>query len=122
MKRAYYFEYDIDFGGIAVIAESAKQVKKLLWDNFDVREWCEGEWINLNPCWIKNADIDGLELGEVGIEGLKCGIYSSCGDATCPLCKYEYATLEYHSDWDVVCCSDCEEKLYQEWKNKQEVK
>ena len=40
MKRVYYFEYDVDFGGIAVIAESAKQAKKLLWDNFDVREWC----------------------------------------------------------------------------------
>ena len=120
MKRAYYFEYDVDFGGIAVIAESVKQAKAMLWEESDVRECCDGEWIYMSVRWLKDANVEGLEVGDIpdGIDAIKRNIFEWVDD-DCPICG-KMGTLSRHYEEDgPICCSDCEEKLYQEWVAKQ---
>jgi len=121
MLRAYYFEYDVDFGGIAVIAANMKQARRLLWEDPDVRECCDGEWINMDIRRLKDADTDGLNIGDVpdGIDAIRRNIYGWAED-DCPICG-KLGTLSRHYEEDgPICCSDCDEKLYQEWLQKRE--
>lgn len=107
MIRGYFvIEEGADYG-VGVVAESAKEAKKLAWGN-DV--FCDTEWTDLRVSWQKNARVDGLNLGvvELSIDALKREIYDSLDMFDCPICEKEgYITL---IDGKVMC-SDCEDNL-----------
>ena len=63
MKRAYIV-YDKDHHDTraAVIAESVTKAKMMVFDNFS--DFLGGSWIDLRVKWIKDANINGLNIGD----------------------------------------------------------
>ena len=63
MKRAYKV-YDKDYPDTraAVIAETTINAKKMAFDNYS--EFLGGNWIDLRVQWIKDANTDGLNVGD----------------------------------------------------------
>lgn len=84
MLRAYFVqEYD-DPEGIAVIAETAKDAKKIAYNTGDFP--CE--WIELRVQWLRNANIEGLEKGvvEANTDTLRRGLYGVIYGHPCDIC------------------------------------
>ncbi|MCK4252287.1 hypothetical protein KAX97_12635 [candidate division WOR-3 bacterium] len=80
IKRCYYCCEEGETYGIAIIAKSVKEAKKLAFR--ELFEF-ECEWIYLRVNWLKEANIDGLEYGMVD-DQISCktaverGIYAFC--------------------------------------------
>lgn len=63
MKRAYIvYHKDYEDTRAAIIHETAAKAK--LQASNDLIEWVGGEWIDMRVKWIKDADVDGLEIGD----------------------------------------------------------
>ena len=103
------------------IAESAKEAKKMAWDEGDDIRGCSCEdngWIDVTVRWLKNAYIDGLEKGMISdeLDGLKREMYSYV-EAKCPICgtNTELQLWDFTNEPDendrqnirFVSCSDC---------------
>jgi hypothetical protein len=105
MKRAYFVcEKDADFG-IAVIANSAKEAKKI-----GMRHDCcmDADFIDIRVTWKKNVDASKLPIGCIeGIEGLELGIYGYMEGEECPRCGHDGFITNVNGE---VMCGDCEDK------------
>lgn len=107
--RAYY--YDLDEFSFAITAPTLKRARAICWENQDIRDVCEGLYINMDLRWIRGARVDDLPEGQIlsGIDSLKRGVYGAVYD-TCPVCHGEDKRIEI---WDgVIECGDCWEKAY----------
>ncbi|MCK5433218.1 MAG: hypothetical protein KAJ03_10755 [Gammaproteobacteria bacterium] len=63
MKRAYIvYNKDFESTRAAIIHETAAKAKLQASNNFI--EWVGGEWTDMRVKWIKDADVDGLEIGD----------------------------------------------------------
>ena len=89
MKRGYYVHGYDDAWGIAVVAATAKQAKKIA---FASGEFPDTAWTDLRVWWMKDADITGLEEGILlnYRDGLLRRLYTyvegkcdGCGDESC---------------------------------------
>jgi hypothetical protein len=110
--KAYFWKSHEDAeNGIAVIAESSKEAKKLgaAWwgaevghDEFD---WYIQQRIKLT----KEAKVDCLSKGVIeGKEGMRRGLYSWLEDEECEVCHEQSRLVNV---WNNKCiCSTCEEK------------
>ena len=108
--KAYFWKPDNDEGGIAVIAETVKEAKKLgwLWWSKDIGH--EFEYIDCRCKLFKNKNICGLEKGVVDDFklGMAYGLYSYIEDE-CDICHKE-KTLSQIVDGQCIC-NECEEKI-----------
>ena len=63
MKRAYVvFDKDYPDTRAVVIAESVTKAKSRVFNNFS--DFLGGDWTDLRVNWAKDANIDGLEIGD----------------------------------------------------------
>jgi|6_EtaG_2_1085325.scaffolds.fasta_scaffold00831_18 endogenous inhibitor of DNA gyrase (YacG/DUF329 family) len=113
-KRLYVFDCD-DFR-IAVVHSSLKEAKKWMWNDCDVRAYCDDEYVLFNPYWLREIDVSDLKVGDdlLNIVGIKRGVYDWI-DWNCPICG-RLSLIQHHDDWDVICCSRCEDALYKQWQ------
>jgi len=114
MNRLYVL--DVDDYRFAVVHTSLKEAKKWLWDDSDVRGYCDNEYVLFNPHWLKGIDVSDLEIGDdlISVTGVERGVYEWVDDK-CPRCG-KTGKLRIDAEWGVVCCSDCNEDIYQEYK------
>lgn len=115
MKRGYFVYPDDEFWGIGVVAETAKEAKKLA---FASGELIDVDWIDIRVRWERTAEVEELPIGVVMDMriGLLCGLYGFVDGFTCDECGTE-STLELCSG--KALCFDCREKEYaKEAKNK----
>lgn len=101
MLRAYIVQEFDDPEGLAVIAETAKEAKKLAFGTGDFP--CE--WIELRVQWIREANVEGLQKGVMSdcLDALRRGIFSFVEDHPCDKCghighlqEYKGCALCYH--------------------------
>jgi len=109
-KRLYVFDCD-DFR-IAVVHTSLKEAKRWMWNDCDVRAYCDEEYILLCPYWLRNVDVSDLKIGDdlLSIAGIERGVYEWV-DWNCPLCG-KLDVIMRHDDWDIICCRKCEIDIY----------
>lgn len=104
MKRAYFVqEIDAEYG-LAVVAESSKEAKKIAYGN----DWLEDvEWIDMRVKWKKEVDASKFEIGIMDLHlALKLGVYSHVDYSDCPKCKAKDVNLYYDNGF---FCSKCED-------------
>lgn len=87
MKRGYFVKVKEGDEGIAVVASSVGEAKKIAFT--ELRSDCE--WIEIVATWRKNADVECFDVGIVqdGINALHHGLYDDyystcdgcCGDS-----------------------------------------
>lgn len=108
MKRGY-FVYDVsEDGGHGVVATSAKEAKKIVY-NGELCLWCD--WIDVRCRWQRDADVSDLPVGMVDERaGLLCGIYDYITETTCDECGEDGYVEECNGR---VLCLDCAEKEYE---------
>ena len=113
-KRLYVF--DSDDVRFSVVHTTLREAKKILWQDDDVRDHCADEYILLTACWLRDVDVSDIAIGETldSVQGLERGVYGWIDD-DCPLCG-KGGHLTVSADWNIICCGDCDERLYQEWK------
>lgn len=118
-KRLYVFDTEDDgFDDpcrFAVVHTSLREAKKWLWCDPDVKEYCEHEYVNFNPFWLRDVDVSDRVIGDhmICVEGVERGVYSWI-DGECPACL-KIDKIQ-RGDFDKICCSDCEEKLWEAWE------
>jgi hypothetical protein len=108
--RAYFVVFDeYENTGIAFVANTSREAKKMAWRSGEF----EGDYIDIRPRWIRNANIDGLPTGEVAanIDSVQRRVYAWIDDA-CPICG-RVTMLELSGNHSEVMCLDCQEKTYQ---------
>jgi len=107
-KRGYFVRNADEWCGFAVVATSAKEAKKIVYDSGEL-PICD--WIDLRARWIRNAKVGDLPIGMVtdDRDALIRGLYGGLMEYPCDECGKER---------DVTCCnrrvlcSDCAEKEY----------
>lgn len=99
--KAYFVKDIYEENGCAVIADTAKEAKKLSLGQLD------SNFIDLRVRLLKDVNIDGLGKGLVDhMEGLKRNMFSYVTDIDCPICKTQYITI-FKNEKDEIGCSMC---------------
>ena len=104
-----YFVQEVDVGyGVAVVATSSKEAKRVGWDELACE--CE-EYIDLRVRWIKDANVSGLPLGIVtdSAEGLRRGLYAWSEDVECDVCG---VSTNVYGEEGVVICGACQNECF----------
>lgn len=107
MKKGYYVSGDPDDEyGIAVVATSSKEAKKIGFPFLD-NEY-DADYIDVRVKWKRDANIDKFPIGiiEDYLTGLKCGIYDYIY-GVCENCRGQ-TFVELHDG--VVLCKFCHDK------------
>ena len=106
---------DEDMGGFAVVATTAKEAKKIVYDAGEII-FGDTDYIAIRARWQRDAVVDDLPIGMVDDPhlGLLRGMYGSLMEYPCDECG---------KDADVVCyngralCSCCIEKIENDQRN-----
>jgi hypothetical protein len=110
-KRGYFVHNnDEDMGGFAVVATTAKEAKKIVYDSGEII-FGDTDYIAIRARWVRDADVKDLPIGMVADErdALIRGLYGWLDEYPCDECR---------KDADVTCysgralCSCCIEKEY----------
>lgn len=114
MLKAYWYKPEVDDdSGIAIIAESVKEAKKMGWDFWGSEYGNEYLWIDVHCRRSKNKDlnIEGLSKGVITDlrVGLKHNLYGYAEDE-CDFCG-EIKMIGQLTKDDKLMCDDCEEKM-----------
>ena len=107
-KRGYFVHNSDEWYGFAVVATSAKEAKKIVYDSGELPI---NDWIDIRVRWIRDAKVGDLPIGMVtdNRDALIRGIYGTLAEYPCDECGAER---------DVTCCngrvlcSCCIEKEY----------
>lgn len=110
-KRLYWLEVNDDCS-VAIVAYSIKEARDIAW-KLDYGEW--DNWLHMCSFLkaVKNRDcnLEILDVGVVGEEGLACGVYKSYAGMsfTCGRCKREIKNGTGYNDKnnDEVICRSC---------------
>jgi hypothetical protein len=104
-KKAYFVEEQDAEYGVAVVAYSAREAKKLARSDECFEDT---EWIDIRVIWKGGIDVADLEIGIIKdyLLALKLGIYGFIEYETCPTCKKE-DTKVYYSNGKYYC-SHCD--------------
>jgi len=107
-KRAYFVHNSGEWCGFAVVATSAKEAKKIVYDS---GELSIGDWIDIRAYWVRSAKVDDLSIGIVtdDRDALVRGIYGALEKYPCDECGKEQDVTCYNGR---VLCSRCIEKEY----------
>lgn len=107
--RGYFVQIDQEDWGVAVVATSAKDAKRIAYDD---ELSAHGDWIDVRVRWKKNCDVSDLPIGVIDDDqlALRRGLYGWCEQATCDVCgedkHVESVRLPLRQDF-VVACGDC---------------
>lgn len=103
MKRGYFVADKDEVYGVAVVALSARQAKKLA---FDGELMNEVDWIDLRVTWRQKAKVDDLPVGIIKDDMLavRCGVYSWLEGGVCDICHESGYVQSYNGQ---AVCSDC---------------
>lgn len=100
---------DFEEWGVICIAPSLKRAKEILWQDADIREYCEDRYIELRVSWRKDVEAGTFPEGIPDtIEALKAGFYTCINEDTCPECEY-LGTIIYDAELGLVACENCVE-------------
>ena len=107
-KRGYFVHNSDEWCGFAVVATSAKEAKKIVYDS---GELSIGDWIDIRAHWVRSAKVDDLSIGIVtdDRDALVRGIYGALEKYPCDECGKEQDVTCYKGR---VLCSCCAEKEY----------
>lgn len=99
-----YFVHDVNEEyGIAIVARTAREAKKIGAEHLDFDEYTD-----LRVNWQKEADVSGLLVGRVdNIEALHRGLYG-WAYTTCEICGKSNSKCEMLNG--IIACLDCIEK------------
>ena len=102
MKRGYFVQGPDDNWGVPVVAHTAKEAKKMVFNFSEL----DCEWIELRVKWQRNANVDDMPIGCIYNEelALKIGLYDYLEGAYCDECRCE-GTCVY--DNGKIVCLDC---------------
>jgi len=114
-KKGYFVHNGDEMCGVAVVATSAKEAKKIVYDSGELPDT---DWIDIRVYQIRDAKVDDLPIGMVedDRDALIRGLYGILAEYPCDECGEE---------WDVTCCygralcSCCAEKEYGKRKQKE---
>ena len=111
MKRGYFVHNnDEDMGGFAVVATTAKEAKKIVYESGELI-FGDTDWIAIRTHWIRDAAVIGLPIGMVTDcrDALIRGLYGSLMEYPCDKCGKDLDLICYHGQ---ALCSCCIEKEY----------
>ena len=112
MKKLHgylWMDSDDSETGWAIVAHTCKEAKKIGW-NYNASEvGNDGEWTEVSCRWIKDAKIEGLDVGVITDykQGLKSGIYGYVEGEKCEVCGEEDILRLVNGK---CVCSNCEDK------------
>lgn len=113
--RAYYWEeWEDAEGGVAVVAYSIKEARKMAYDWWAGEVGLNGEYTDQKIKWLKKADVTGITSPRV-IEdfkdGLKRGMYGYVIEEECEKCSSPIGMAdEYNLENGKLLCEECKEK------------
>lgn len=119
-RKGYIVHEKDDVYGIAVVATSSKNAKKIAFNSGEL----DCDWIDVRVFWRKEANVLDLPVGIVQDEtlALRRGIYSWIEDGKCDIC-HDTCHVNYFppkpsdaEDYAVryngrAICGDCEDKI-----------
>ena len=108
--RAYYVTEEGTETGACVIADTAKEAKKIAWN--EAPEYFEDSyWCDVKVSWCKKADVSGLKKGvyEDWLDALRRDFFDSVVYADCPKCKAQETTVYYDKETGFYC-NHCEDE------------
>lgn len=102
MKRGYYVAGKGEESGFAVVAASAKDAKKIVFDSGEL----DVAWVDIRVYWRKDAMVEHYPIGMVSDwrDGLILGLYSYIEEAPCDRCGND-RTLHEHQGG--ALCGNC---------------
>ena len=108
MKRGYFVYCDDEEAGLAVVAGTIAEAKRIAWREIFSSDY---EWIDMRVRWVKGVDVSDLDIGVVWDvrDALLRGLYGSLMEYPCDECG---------RDADVECykgralCARCIEQEY----------
>ncbi len=103
MKRGYFAYCGDDEMGLAVVAGSAQEAKRIAWrDTFDL----DNDWIDVRARWVKGADVSDLPIGVVqdARVALLRGLYGSIMEYPCDECGKDADVICHHGRALCSCC------------------
>jgi len=108
MKRGYIVSGTDAAWGVAVVATTAKEAKKI---SVAAGEFLDDEWINIKSHWERDVDVNGLHIGVLRDlrKGLFRGFYNYI-ESKCDNCGVESQVEAYNNK---ALCFDCMEKEYE---------
>lgn len=107
-KRGYYVNLKDEGIGIAIVATSTQEAKRLGWQMLCL----DGEYINLRARIVTDEkSVEDLPIGIVNSRlALRRGLYVSLSDEKCEICgAVDYVT--FNSIVSKIICDDCMEKI-----------
>ncbi|MEN6293135.1 MAG: hypothetical protein ABFD07_14130 [Methanobacterium sp.] len=106
MLRAYFVHDKDEAEGQAVIAETAREAKNIVYYS---KNFISSEFTDLRVRWLRGVNITGLEKGMVtdDIDALKRGMYSEV-EGVCEACKANELLQEINGR---AVCLDCYDKI-----------
>lgn len=109
MKRGYYaHNNDDDQGGLAIVASSARDAKKIAWKS---GEFIYGDtgWMDIHVSWVRDAKVGDLPIGVVPDlkSALRHGIFTRIMECDCDECLLDCDLYAHNGR---CLCSDCIEK------------
>lgn len=105
-KKAYFVQEDGADYGVAVVATSSREAKKI---GFSSDVMADAEWTDIRVQWKRSADVSKLKIGiiEDYLLALKLGIYGYVDLEECPNCNTQDTTVYYENGG--YYCSHCEQ-------------
>lgn len=84
IKRGYFVWGDDDNAGLAVVAHSAREAKKIVYASGEL----EADWIDIRATWTRSANIEGLTIGIVddAYDALRRRMYHHIEEGICDEC------------------------------------
>lgn len=99
-KRGYYAWAVGNTNGIAVVAHTQAEARKIAFKTMDC------VWIDLRCKWVRGADVEDFPIGcvEDPVAALRAGLYDHAEDCPCDGCGREDWLELYHGE---ALCPDC---------------
>lgn len=104
-----YFVYDrYENQGVAVVANSAKEAKKIGFNS--VEAMYGSEWIEVSVKWIKDANVSEIVgSGELSLaDGLRRGIFEYVAGVDCEICGKRFTRCKMLNG--KIVCTDCKDR------------
>lgn len=107
MKRGYWVHVNMEPEGIAVVAASAMDARKIAYASGEIAYEDPG-WINVRAHWQRDADVDGLPVGVVDDPrvGLLRGMYAVINEYPCDACGKDADVCECGGRALCAWCAD----------------